>query len=133
MHTAVLAIICQLLAARPGLLKDTSVFKDRDSQLKSNKWHAPQIKAACDLLVDVLSGLDKVYMILDRPETNRKGDAGISTVLEKTARAKCKCILKLFIVVDQETSNSEVESWRESAEAGSLDVLDVACQELLIT
>jgi hypothetical protein len=128
MHTAISAIICQLLAARPSLLKDTSLFENWDTRLKSNEWHAPQIEAACDLLVEVLSHLDKVYLILDRPETCRGGDPGISTVLEKTAQTKFKCILKMFIVVDQDTANGEGESWRESARAGGLDVIDVACQ-----
>ncbi|RAL02617.1 uncharacterized protein BO80DRAFT_27726 [Aspergillus ibericus CBS 121593] len=124
MHTAIARMVYQLFKAQPAMLKDRRTYQKWVDVLESTKWGKKDIKTACELFVSVLDQLDRVYLILDRPETCKGGDPGLSRILEESQRSAC--ILKTFVVVDKDTADrGEVESWKESARAKSLDVIDL--------
>ncbi|PYI10655.1 hypothetical protein BO78DRAFT_450392 [Aspergillus sclerotiicarbonarius CBS 121057] len=124
MHTAIARMVYQLFRTRPAMLKDRRTYQGWVDLLESTKWQKKDLKTACKLFVSVLDQLDRVYLILDRPETCKAGDPGLSRILEESQRSAC--ILKTFVVVDKDTADrGEVESWKESARAKTLDIIDL--------
>ncbi|PWY80839.1 hypothetical protein BO94DRAFT_576761 [Aspergillus sclerotioniger CBS 115572] len=124
MHTALARMVYHLFKMRPAMLKDRQTYQAWVDILESTKWQKKDIKTACELFVSVLDQLDRVYLILDRPETCKAGDPGLSRILEESQRSAC--VLKTFVVVDKDTADrGEVESWKESARAKTLDIIDL--------
>ncbi|OOF90561.1 hypothetical protein ASPCADRAFT_10475 [Aspergillus carbonarius ITEM 5010] len=124
MHTALARMIYHIFKAKPAMLKDRRTYQGWADVLESTKWKKKDIKTACQLFVSVLDQLDRVYLILDRPETCKAGDPGLSRILEESQRSAC--VLKTFVVVDKDTADrGEVESWKESARAKTLDIIDL--------
>jgi hypothetical protein len=127
-HTVLANIAFQILAARPALLlHDRETFHNCRTLAKGSQWQLKDPKTACEVLGDLLIRLDKVYLILDRPEICKRAEAGLRSLIQASRRTSC--VLKTLLVVDKDClSRFDVDELREVAGVGGLDVIDVPDQ-----
>ncbi|KAL8834561.1 MAG: hypothetical protein Q9170_003689 [Blastenia crenularia] len=91
------SIIYQVLAARPSMLLDVSLYQELMSQSSDPNWHSISPEIILDSLIKLLDFFPEVYLLIDRVD-RIKGSAQSFTQPLVRIVDHCKGRVKIFLV-----------------------------------